>query len=126
MKQINNLKHIALILDGNKRWSKKENVSLFAAYKKGFQNIELISNSCLDLGISHLTLFTLSSENIKRGSVNNIFQIIYEYFNDYLKRYVNEKKIKIKIIGRRENLPNKIIEIINKCEKLTANNKLLN
>jgi len=126
LKQINNLKHIALILDGNKRWSKKENVSLFAAYKKGFQNIELISNSCLDLGISHLTLFTLSSENIKRGSVNNIFQIIYEYFNDYLKRYVNEKKIKIKIIGRRENLPNKIIEIINKCEKLTANNKLLN
>ena len=37
-----------------------------------------------------------------------------------------KKKVKIKIIGRRENLPHKITEIINKCEKLTANNKLLN
>ena len=92
MKKINNLKHIALILDGNKRWSKKEKVSLFTAYKKGFQNIEIISNLCLDLGISHLTLFTLSSENLQRSSVNNIFQIIYDYFNDYLKKYINEKK----------------------------------
>ena len=126
MKNQFNLKHVALILDGNKRWSKKQNVSLLKAYKRGFENIELISKSCLDLGISNLTLFTLSSENLKRNSVNNIFQIIYEYFNNFLKSFIDEKKIKIKIIGRRENLPQKILDIILKCEKLTSNNTSLN
>ena len=121
-----NLKHIALILDGNKRWAKKQKVSLLNGYKKGFDNIEVISKSCLDLGVSNLTLFTLSSENLKRNSVNNIFKIIYDYFNAFLSKFVNEKKIKIKVIGRRENLPNKIIDMINKCEKLTSEHTLLN
>ena len=121
-----NLKHIALILDGNKRWAKKQKVSLLKGYKKGFDNIEIISKSCLELGISNLTLFTLSSENLKRNSVNNIFKIIYDYFNEFLSKFVDEKKIKIKVIGRRENLPNKIIDMINKSEKLTSKNTLLN
>ena len=121
-----NLKHIALILDGNKRWAKKQKVSLFKGYKKGFDNIAVISKSCLDLGVSNLTLFTLSSENLKRNSVNNIFKIIYDYFNEFLSKFVDEKKIKIKVIGRRENLPNKIIDMINKCERLTSENTLLN
>ena len=121
-----NLKHIALILDGNKRWAKKQKVSLFKGYKKGFDNIAVISKSCLDLGVSNLTLFTLSSENLKRNSVNNIFKIIYDYFNEFLSKFVDEKKIKIKVIGRREDLPNKIIDMINKCERLTSENTLLN
>ncbi len=121
-----NLKHIALILDGNKRWAKKQKVSLLKGYKKGFDNIEVISKSCLDLGVSNLTLFTLSSENLNRNSVNNIFKIIYDYFNEFLSKFVSEKKIKIKVIGRRENLPNKIIDMINKCERLTSENTLLN
>ena len=121
-----NLKHIAFILDGNKRWAKKQKVSLLNGYKKGFDNIEVISKSCLDLGVSNLTLFTLSSENLKRNSVNNIFKIIYDYFNEFLSKFVDEKKIKIKVIGRRENLPNKIIDMINKCERLTSENTLLN
>ena len=121
-----NLKHIALILDGNKRWAKKQKVSLFNGYKKGFDNIEVISKSCLELGISNLTLFTLSSENLNRNSVNNIFKIIYDYFNEFLSKFVKEKKIRIKVIGRRENLPNKIIDMINKCERLTSENTLLN
>ena len=121
-----NLKHIAFILDGNKRWAKKQKVSLLNGYKKGFENIEVISKSCLDLGVSNLTLFTLSSENLKRNSVNNIFKIIYDYFNEFLSKFVKEKKIKIKVIGRRENLPNKIIGMINRCERLTSEHTLLN
>lgn len=120
------IKHIALILDGNKRWSKKNKVSLLQAYKKGFDNIEIISKLCLELKISNLTLFTLSSENMNRNSVNNIFQVVYDYFNQFLTKFISEKKIRIKVIGSRENLPKKIIDIINNCEKLTSNNNLLN
>ena len=57
----NNLEHIAFILDGNKRWAKKNNINLKLAYKKGLENIgELIIN-CIDIKIKYLTLFTLSS-----------------------------------------------------------------
>ena len=77
----NNLEHIAFILDGNKRWAKKNNINLKNAYKKGLENIlELISNS-IDIKIKYLTLFTLSSENLQRQSVNNIFQVIYDDFS---------------------------------------------
>ena len=126
MKNKYNVKHIALILDGNKRWSKKQQVSLLKAYKKGFDNIELLIKTCLELGIPNLTLFTLSSENINRNSINNIYKIIYEYFNLFLNKLIHEKKIKIKVIGRRENLPKKIITMIENSEKLTCENKIIN
>ena len=126
MKNKYNVKHIALILDGNKRWSKKQQVSLLKAYKKGFDNIELLIKTCLELGIPNLTLFTLSSENINRNSINNIYKIIYEYFNLFLNKLIHEKKIKIKVIVWRENLPKKIITMIDNSEKLTCENIILN
>ena len=75
------LEHIAFILDGNKRWAKKNNINLKSAYKKGLENISDLVVNCLDIELKYLTLFTLSSENIKRQSVNNIFQVIYDDFS---------------------------------------------
>ena len=78
---INKLEHIALILDGNKRWAKNNQISLKDAYKKGFRNINNLINHSIDIQIKYLTLFTLSSENIKRKSVGSIFQVIYDDFS---------------------------------------------
>ena len=117
--------HIAIILDGNKRWASKNNLSALEGYKKGLEKIKIISKLNLEKKISYLTLFTLSSENLFRISVNNIYKIILDYFEEFLLEIIDEKKIKVKIIGRRNNLPKKIINIINKCEDLTSNNKEL-
>ncbi len=118
----NNLEHIAFILDGNKRWAKKNNISLKNAYKSGLENIsELISN-CLYLKLKYLTLFTLSSENIHRQSVNNIFQVIYDDFSFFFDKIIEEKKVKINIIGSKFNLPEKILKLIDHCEYETKNN----
>ena len=122
----NKLEHIAFILDGNKRWAKKNNSSTLNAYKKGFKNISDLVDNCLNLKIKYLTLFTLSSENIKRKNVSNIFQVIYDDFALFFNKIIDEKNVKIKIIGSRENLPNKIINLINHSEKCTIhNNKLI-
>ena len=77
----NNPEHIAFILDGNKRWAKQNNISLKKAYKKGFENISDLIKNCLEIKLKYLTLFTLSSENMHRQSVNNIFQVIYDDFS---------------------------------------------
>ncbi len=122
----NNLEHIAFILDGNKRWAKKNNINLKNAYKRGLNNISSLINNCLEIKLKYLTLYTLSSENIQRQSVNNIFQVIYDDFAFFFEKIIKEKKVKIKIIGSRINLPLKILKLINHCEYETQkNNKLI-
>jgi len=121
----NNLEHIAFILDGNKRWAEKNNINLKSAYKKGLENISKLISNCINIKIKYLTLFTLSSENIQRQSVGNIFQVIYEDFSFFFDKIIEEKKVKIKIIGSRLNLPTKILKLIEHCEYETKNNSEL-
>ena len=77
----NKIEHIAFILDGNKRWAKKNNLSLSEGYKNGLNNINNLIKSSINLKIPYLTLFTLSSENLHRTTVNKIFQVIYDEFS---------------------------------------------
>ena len=121
----NNLDHIAFILDGNKRWAKKNNINLKSAYKIGLENISDLIGNCINIKIKYLTLFTLSSENIQRKSINNIFQVIYEDFSFFFDKIIEEKKVKIKIIGSKLNLPSKILKLIEHCEYETKNNNKL-
>ncbi len=123
---LNNLSHIALILDGNKRWAKKNNYSNLYGYTKGFENIKNLVSYSLTKKISNLTIFALSSENFNRSSVNLIYDIIYNNFSKTFIDLVKEKDVRIKIFGTKTNLPKKILEIFNNIEKLSCNNKKLN
>ncbi len=122
----NNLKHIAIILDGNQRWSDKKKINIYNGYEEGLKKIDETITYSLDLNLKYLTLFTLSSENYKRNSVSLIYDIISKYFQNLLDKIIKEKKVKIKIIGKRQNLPRKIIKIFDECENLTENNNKLN
>ncbi len=120
------ISHIALILDGNKRWAKKNKLSKIAGYNTGFKKIQEIVNFSLNIKLKNLTLFTLSSENFYRPSVNIIYDIIYNNFSKLLDDLIRKNNIKIKIFGNRDNLPEKIKEIFNEAEKLTNKNTNLN
>ena len=122
----NKLNHIAFILDGNKRWAKKNNLPNIKGYSKGFENILNLVNFCLSLKLQNLTIFALSSENFNRPSINVIYKIIYENFSKMFDELVNERDVKLTIFGDRENLPNKIEEIFKKSESLSSQNKSLN
>ena len=121
----NTLNHIALILDGNKRWAKKNNLSNFEGYTKGFQNIRNFVNYSLSVNLNYLTIFALSSENFNRSSLDLIYKIIYNNFSELFNELINENGVKIKIFGSRENLPNKIKGIFEKIEQESYNNKKL-
>ena len=122
----NNLNHIALILDGNKRWAKKNKFTNILGYTKGFENIKNLVDYSLSIHLSNLTIYTLSSENFRRPSVNIIYQIIYDNFSKIFDELVKNNGIKINIIGVRHNLPKKIIEIFEKIEKTSSQNTKLN
>ena len=118
----NNLNHIALILDGNKRWSKKKKLNELTGYSEGFKNLRKIINFLLTYKLKNLTIFALSSENFNRTSLNLIYEIIYKNFSNLLEDLVKDNELKIKIIGSRETLPQKIIDIFNEAEKISKNN----
>ena len=123
---MNNLSHIALILDGNKRWAKKNNLNNLVGYTKGFDNIKNLVEYSLSKKISNLTIFALSSENFKRSSINIIYDIIYKNFSKNFSNLIKEKGVKIKIFGSKKNLPIKILDIFENIEKISLNNKKLN
>jgi len=123
---LNKLEHIAFILDGNKRWAKKNNFSSFVGYSKGFENIKNLVNFSLNIKLKNLTLYALSSENFHRSSLDLIYDIIYKNFSKYFEDLVVDNDVKIKIFGSRKNLPNKILDIFENIEKLSLNNRTLN
>ena len=122
----NKLEHIAIILDGNKRWAKKNKLNKIEGYSKGFENLESFVKYCLNIKLSNLTIFTLSSENFRRSSINIIYQIIYDNFNKIFSELVKKRGVKVKIFGSRENLPSKIKKIFDEIELESSNNNNLN
>ena len=122
----NNLNHVALILDGNKRWAKKNKFSNIYGYTKGFDNIKALVKYSLSIKLPILTIFALSSENFNRSSIGTIYKIIYDNFSNMFDELVKEKGVRIRIIGSKDNLPFKIKEILENIENLSSKNKNLN
>ena len=119
------IKHIAFIMDGNQRWAKINKKSKQEGYIQGFKNINNILDCCIDHNINNITLYAASAENLKRTSSNLLFAITRKYFKKFIKD-INNKKVKINIIGERENIPLDILDLfdnikINKDFKIKVN-----
>ena len=112
-------------MDGNKRWSKKNNKKIEEGYLAGFNNLEKIINYCLKINIKYITVFALSSENLQRNSSYLIFKIIRKIYEKLLKD-LNNKKININIVGEKKNLPEDILKIFKKIKYFEYDNLQLN
>ena len=78
-------KHIAIIMDGNGRWAAKRALPKKAGHRAGAKTLENISQSAIDLGIEHLTVYAFSTENWKRSDeeVKGIMDLLREYLKNY-------------------------------------------
>ena len=112
-------------MDGNQRWSKKNNKKIEEGYLAGFNNLEKIINYCLSINIKYITVFALSSENLQRNSSYLIFKVIRKIYKKLLKD-LNNKKININIVGEKKNLPEDILKIFKKIKYFEHDNLQLN
>jgi tritrans,polycis-undecaprenyl-diphosphate synthase [geranylgeranyl-diphosphate specific] len=118
--------HIAIILDGNRRWANdRENNPWLTdkwGHKQGADIVELLLDWCQMLNVKFVTLYTFSTENFSRNpeEITKIMQIAEERFNKLLTdERVHRNKVRVKVIGRVNMLPDSLQKSIADVEKAT-------
>ena len=116
-------KHIAIIMDGNRRWAKQNGLEVKQGHKKGAKTLENIVRYANKIGIKHLTVYAFSTENWKRTKeeVGALMLLLQNYLDDFSKR-ADTENIKIKVLGDITALSKGMQASINKAMERTKNN----
>ncbi len=118
------INHIAIIMDGNGRWSKKKLLDRSLGHKAGIDTaIKLCKSVAMNSSTKNLTLYTFSTENWKRSpiEISNLFKLIDDTYESF-RNVAVENNIIIKHLGNRAGLPKKTLKIIDDVIKMTKNN----
>ena len=108
---LNKVNHIALIMDGNQRWALINKKNKLEGYLAGLNNLKFIIDKCIEKKIKYLTVYALSSENIKRATSKIIFNLIRDKHKEFLKELLKNNIININIIGKKTNISKDILNI---------------
>ena len=114
--------HVAIILDGNRRWASERSLNPWVGHQLGADKIEDLLDWCLDLDVKSVTLYAFSTENFSRGQqeVGEIMKIAEEKLFEILTdERIHKNKVRVKIIGRPNLLPKKLQELIMQIEEST-------
>ena len=114
--------HVAIIMDGNRRWAMKNNLNTPQGHKEGAENLKRIAKFANKIGIKYLTVYAFSTENWKRSQeeVGAIMKLLKFYLLDFFNW--SDENIKINVLGRIAELPKDLKDQIHKIEEKTKNN----
>mgnify|MGYP005776399839 FL=1 len=116
-------KHIAIIMDGNRRWARAQGKPASFGHKEGAKTLEKIVRYANKIGLEHITVYAFSTENWKRTEeeVSALMLLLQNYLDDYSKR-ADSENIKVKILGDITALSPKMQKSIINCMERTKNN----
>lgn len=116
-------KHIAIIMDGNRRWAKKHGMPKSFGHKKGAENVVKITRAMKESGVKYLTLYAFSTENWQRSEeeVSALMQLLREYLDKEFKE-IMDNNVRIVFIGERNRLAEDIQEKMANIERESASN----
>ena len=120
-------KHIAIIMDGNRRWAKEKGIEVKLGHKAGAENLEKLAYFANDLGLKYLTVYAFSTENWKRTKeeVGAIMLILQMYLDRFLKT-ADLDNIKLRILGDIDGVPEELRKKMIQMEERTKDNTGLN
>ena len=130
-KQINSIKappkHIAIIMDGNGRWAKSKGLSRSSGHQKGVESVRTIVKHCAKIGVSTLTLFAFSSENMNRPKkeIGLLFKLFLTVLKNETKK-LKDNNIRLDIIGDLSVFTPEIQNLAEKAQQKLQNNTGLN
>ncbi|MBP5215874.1 MAG: di-trans,poly-cis-decaprenylcistransferase [Alphaproteobacteria bacterium] len=118
-----NLSHIAFIMDGNRRWAKKKGLPLLEGHKQGARTLMEIAKAVKNLGVKYMTVYAFSTENWSRdkAEVDGLMGLLRQYINEDFKQ-LQENNARIIFIGERQMLADDIVAKMAEIEKESQNN----
>ena len=120
-------RHVAIIMDGNGRWATQRGRPRLFGHHAGAKRVREIVESCPDFGVEYLTIFAFSTENWKRtqAEVAGLMTLFRRYITNEM-RHLRERGVRVRFIGDRVRLDDKLISLMNELEEATAHNTLVN
>lgn len=118
-----NLKHIAIIMDGNRRWAKEKNLPSAMGHKKGVDSLKNILRACNDFSIKYLTVYAFSTENWnrKKEEVEFLMNLVAVTLTNELAE-MHKENVQIHFIGDLTKLSDKLQKILANAVETTKNN----
>jgi len=115
--------HIGLILDGNRRWAKSQNLSSLEGHRKGYDNLRDIARHAFNSGVNYVTAYIFSLENWDRSKteVKYLMGLAYNMLTKDINE-LNEENIRVVWLGSRHKVSKKLLLAIEKAENLTKKN----
>lgn len=116
-------RHIAIIMDGNRRWAKAKGKPVSYGHKEGAKTLERIVRYANKIGLEYITVYAFSTENWKRAEeeVKALMMLLQNYLDDYAKR-ADTENIKVKILGDISALSGGMQKSIQNCMERTKDN----
>ena len=116
-------RHVAIIMDGNGRWAKKNKLRIAMGHRKGVETLREIIRESSDLGIEALTLYAFSTENWNRDpqEVGALMDLLLEFFTSEIDE-LDEKNVRILILGDVDAMPEKQRQALYNAMNRTGNN----
>ena len=116
-------KHIAIIMDGNRRWARQKNLPVKMGHKEGAETLKKAVRYANKRGIEYITVYAFSTENWKREKeeVDSLMSLL-EYYLDQFSKEADTENIVIRVIGRRKELSDKLLKKIDEVVEGTKNN----
>lgn len=125
MKKENIPAHIAIIMDGNRRWARSRGLPDMKGHEKGAETLEKIVDEAEKLGVKTITVYALSTENIKeraKREVIGLFNLFRKGYHSRLKKMI-KKGVRVTILGEVQGLPSTLIKIIDQIRKTYLKNE---
>jgi len=115
------LRHLAIIMDGNRRWARQNALKIFAGHYHGAQNLRTIARSAAEHGIQHLTVFAFSRENWKRSQseISSLLGLMRKFLKNDIQQLVDDD-IRLLIIGDRTAFDQDLQDAFTRAEQQTA------
>ena len=116
-------RHVAIIMDGNGRWAKQHKLNVAMGHRQGVETLREIIRHTDDLNIEALTIYAFSTENWKRSKeeVGALMQLILDFFKSEIDE-LDEKNVRILILGEKDVFPDKQREVLVEAERRTGDN----
>ena len=116
-------RHVAIIMDGNGRWAKKHKLNVAMGHRQGVETLREVIRHTDDLGIQALTIYAFSTENWNRSKeeVGALMQLILDFFKSEIDE-LDEKNVRILILGEKDVFPEKQREVLIEAEQRTGGN----